>query len=489
MNILKQIEQGESKTIEFKEKLPKNNSIVKTVIAFANTSGGKLIIGVRDNKEIVGIQDENIFHLQDKIISLLFDSCQPNILPEIYTINIEDKLLLVIEIFRGNLLPYHLKSKERKDGVYIRVGSLNRLADENMLMELQRQRVYRSFDEEENFEFSLDELDFDVIYHEFDKIKKDCNMEKLKNLKLVKHSNSQFLPTNALLIALGEFDNVLIKCARFKGTTMESFIDKKEFTGNLFDILDKAIFFLQNHLNLNANIVGLQRVEEYEIPLLALREIILNAIIHRDYTRNSDIKIAIYDDMVEIISVGGFVNGLTLEDISGGRSELRNRVLANLFKELGYIESWGSGIQKVRKLCKEHNIRFELNEKGTFVEALFYRPLSNTVAPKNVKEVPNTTDNNRIRPNEGNKMPNNAEYDRIAGEEVANTGEYRRIPANKIIEYIQNRGSITSKELQSLMGIKTSRAKEILSTMIDDGILEKVGKTRGSYYILKSSTE
>jgi len=325
MNILKQIEQGESKTIEFKEKLPKNNSIVKTVIAFSNTSGGKLIMGVRDSQEIVGIQDENIFDLQDKIISLIFDSCYPNILPEIYTINIGDKLLLVIEVFRGNLLPYHLKSKEKKDGVYIRVGSSNRLADENMLIELQRQRIYRSFDEEENFEFSLNKLDLDVIYHEFNKIKRDCDVEKLKNLKLIKNLNNQSLPTNALLITLGEFDNVLIKCARFKGTTMESFIDKKEFSGDLFTILDKTIEFLQNHLNLNAHIVGLQRVEEYEIPLLALREIVLNAIIHRDYTRNSDIKIAIYDDMVEIISIGGFVNGLTLEDISGGRSELRNR--------------------------------------------------------------------------------------------------------------------------------------------------------------------
>ncbi len=131
-----------------------------------------------------------------------------------------------------------------------------------------------------------------------------------------------------------------------------------------------------------------------------------------------------------------------------------------------------SGIQKVRKLCVDHDIDFELNEKGTFVEALFYRPMGNSLLVTNTNEV-----------------PNNAEYDRIAGEEVSNTGEYRRIPANKIIEYIQKHGSVTSKDLQSLVGIKTSRAKEILSTMIHDGILEKVGKTRGSYYILKNSKE
>jgi len=114
----------------------------------------------------------------------------------------------------------------------------------------------------------------------------------------------------------------------------------------------------------------------HKIPLLALREIVLNAIIHRDYTRNSDIKIAIYDDIVEIISVGGFVNGLTINEISNGRSELRNKVVAHLFKELNFIESWGSGVGKVRNSCNERGIKFELSEKGSFVEAVFYRPIA-----------------------------------------------------------------------------------------------------------------
>lgn len=109
MNLQEPINQGESKRVEFKEKLPKNESIVKTIISFSNTSGGKLIIGVSDAREAIGIEDENIFELQDKISSLIFDSCYPNILPEIYTLNLEGKLLLVIEVFRGNLLPYYLK--------------------------------------------------------------------------------------------------------------------------------------------------------------------------------------------------------------------------------------------------------------------------------------------------------------------------------------------------------------------------------------------
>jgi ATP-dependent DNA helicase RecG len=454
MNILKQIERGESKTIEFKEKLPKNNSIVKTVIAFSNTSGGKLIIGVSDDKKIVGILDEDIFTLQDKIISLIFDSCHPNILPEIYTINVEGKILLVIEIFRGNLLPYYFKSKGKIEGTYVRVGSSNRLTDEKMLAELERQRIHRSFDEEANLEHSLEDLELETIYDAFLKIGKVCDVEKLKNLKLITSLNDKYVSSNALLIALGKLDNVQIKCARFKGTTMESFIDKKEFDGTLFEILEKSMKFLQNHLHLSATIEGLQRTESYEIPMGALREIILNAIIHRDYTRNSDIKIAIYDDIVEIISIGGLVNGLTIDDIGNGRSELRNKVLANLFRELGYIESWGSGIGRVRTVCQEAGVNFVLREKGSFVEAVFHR---NTVEtePKNTKTV---------------------DYGRLRSIIVDSH--------RSIAEYIVENEQITRKTTMELLGIGRTKADEILSSMLTSGFIVRKGAGRATHYVL-----
>jgi len=481
VNILEEIKQGESKTIEFKEQMPSNNSIAKTAIAFSNTSGGRLIIGVRDDREIVGIKSDDIFDLQDKIVSLIFDSCYPNILPKIYTINAEGKLLLVVEVFRGNLLPYYFKNIGKTEGTYVRVSSSNRQTDKAMLEELERQRVHRGFDEEENFEFSLDSLNLDIIYSEFAKIGKTCDIEKLKNLKLVNTSNDEFLPTNALAITLGKLANVSIKCARFKGSTMESFIDKKEFSGDLFTSIERSMEFLQNHLNLNAHIVGLQRVENYEIPLLALREILLNAVIHRDYTRNSDIKIAIYDDLLEIVSVGGLVNGLTIEDMHSGRSELRNRVLANLFQELGFIESWGSGIQKVENLCAEHHIRFEINEKGTFVEALFYRPESKKSASKDRKEMPNTTDSDRIRPIANKILPNTAEYDTI----LPNTAEYN-LDTQKVIDFIHSNNKITSIDIEQIFKVKQRRARDILTSLVSQSILQKVGKTRGSYYVLQS---
>jgi len=447
-----EIQKGENKKLEFKEKLPSNETIAKTVIAFSNTAGGKLLIGVNDNREIVGVDEDKVFEYEEKISSVISDLCYPMILPDIYAQNINGKVILVVEVFRGSSLPYYLKNRGKLEGTFIRVGSTNRLADENTLFELTRQRHNKTFDEEESFEFELEHLNLDTIYNEFKKIDKSCNYEKLKNLKLIKTLNTKDLPTNALCITLGKFDNTMIKCARFKGTTKEIFIDKKEFNSDLFSNLDNTIRFLQNHLNLNAQVEGLQLKEELEIPLLAIREALLNAIVHRDYTRNSDIKVAIYDDMVEIVSPGSFPNGLSLEDVMSGRSELRNKVVANLFRELKYIESWGSGIEKITKLCKEKSVKFEIREEPSFVSVVFYR--------KNAELVANSAE----------KMPNSAELD-----------EHE----NKIIEFLQINKKVFSQDIQKLFDVKERRAREILSNMVKKGILEKIGKTKGSYYILK----
>jgi len=454
-----EIKKGENKKLEFKEKLPSNEAIAKTVIAFSNTAGGKLLIGVNDDKEIVGIDEDKVFEYEEKISSIISDLCYPMILPEIYVQNIDGKVILVVEVFRGSLLPYYLKNRGKLKGTFIRVGSTNRLADENIIFELTRQRHNKTFDEEESFEFELEHLNLDVIYNEFKKIGKSCNYEKLKNLKLIKTQGNKDLPTNALCIVLGKFDNTTIKCARFKGVTKEIFIDKKEFNSDLFSNLENSIKFLQNHLNLNAQVEGLQLKEELEIPLLAIREAMLNAIVHRDYTRNSDIKVAIYDDIVEIVSPGTFPNGLSIEDVMSGRSELRNRIVANLFRELKYIESWGSGIEKITKLCKEKNVKFEIREEPSFVSIIFYRKSGELVA-----------DSAEKMPNNAEKMPNSAELD-----------EYE----DEIVEFLKINTKIFSQDVQKLFNVKERRARKILSNMVKKGILEKIGKTKGSYYILK----
>lgn len=376
MKILDQIKNGESKTLELKEKLPDNKSIAKTVIAFANTGGGKIIVGINDKLKITGVDANSVYALKDKIASVIFDSCSPDILPEIYTININGKLLLVIEIFRGNLMPYFLKSEGKTDGVYIRVGATNRKASPQIIEELQRHKRYVSFDEEINYDITVREPDMIPLKTRFAKTGKTLSDEKLRNLNLIKTDRGITYPTNALLILLGKFPHCSVKCARFKGITMEVFIDKKEYRGNIFSILENTQNFILNHINLSAKIEGLYRTDNYEIPIVALREALINALIHRDYANfGRDIKMGVYDDIVNIVSPGALPSIVTIEDILRGRSEIRNKVIANVFKELGLIEQWGSGINRIMLTCKKAGLdQPKIKEQGDFVDVEFYRP-------------------------------------------------------------------------------------------------------------------
>jgi ATP-dependent DNA helicase RecG len=375
MTLQEEIQKGESKILELKETLPKGADLAKTIIAFANTSGGKLIIGVNDNREVIGLDDNEIFAIQDKISGIIYDRCYPNILPEIYTANIEDRLVLVIEIFRGNLLPYYLKKDGKNNGTYIRIGATNRKAEFENILELERHRRNISFDEEINYEIELETLDLTPIQSKFAAIGKVCDTDKLKNLKLLKEEHGKTYPTNALLILLGIFEHVIIKCSRFKGRTMDVFLDKKEYTGDLFTQLENAENFIKNHIHLKGEINGLQRTDTYEIPIVAIREALVNAVVHRDYSnRGRDIKLGIYDDIVNIVSPGGLPHAITEQNLTQGRSEIRNRALAGVLKNLNYIEQWGTGIKRIKSSCIQHGLQEpEIKETGDFVDVVLYR--------------------------------------------------------------------------------------------------------------------
>ncbi|MGV8137298.1 MAG: ATP-binding protein [Mangrovibacterium sp.] len=461
MKLIEQIQKGESKTLELKEALPKNEKIAKTVIAFSNTSGGKLIIGVNNNREITGINDDELFEIQDSIASVIADNCSPGIMPEIYSVNIEGKLVLVIEIVRGNLKPYFLKSHGKTDGTYIRIGATNRLADLDMIAELERQKRHVSFDEEICFDFVFDQLDISPVLQRFENIGKPMYEDKLRNLKLIKTENGKNYPTNALVILLGKLPHCTVKCARFKGTTMDVFIDKKEYGGDIFSILENSQNFVLNHINLKAEIEGLYRKETYEIPVVALRESLVNALIHRDYVNQGrDVKVGIYDDIVNIVSPGSLPSNITIEDIFNGRSETRNRVIAHIFKELGLIEQWGSGINRIINACKEQGLPTpKIEEKNDFFDVEIIRPQTIT--------------------------------DNKPEETVGKPSENRRIPSDcneqerAILEYIFENGSIKSKQVEEILNIKESRSRELLRVMVEKKLIEKYGQGRSTFYTIE----
>ncbi len=452
MSLFNAIQSGEGKTVEFKEELPSSQAIAKTVIAFSNTAGGKLIIGVNAQGAVTGLEpDVDILELQDKVASVIYDNCYPNVLPDIYTTTIDTKMLLVIEVYRGNLLPYYLKKYGKNEGVYIRIGATNRKASDENILELERQRMNISYDQEVNREVDFYSLDISSISDRFTKINKLLDKTVMKNLKLILEENGTLYPSNGLLILLGKFEHVRIKCSRFKGTTMDVFLDRKEYDGDLFIQLEKAESFIKNHISLRSKIKGLQREDQYEIPLEAIRESIINAVVHRDYSNDGrDIKIGIYDDMVNIVSPGAFPSTITQDDLLEGRSEIRNKVIARVFKELNYIEQWGSGIRRIKSSCKARGLKEpEVVEKGDSVDVSLYREAVGTSEAK--------------------------------VENVVLTDQ-----EEKIIQYLKKHdGRIKTKDAKNILGVEERRARAVLKGLADRQLIVKKGKGPSTFYEIK----
>ena len=464
--LLLEIQKGESKTLEFKQQLPKGQQIAKTLIAFANSSGGKLVIGVTDDRQLVGIQ-EDIFVLQDKITSMIYELCSPQLAAQIYIENIAGIELLVVEVARGSLFPYYLKSVGREHGTYIRLGASNRVASSEHIQQLELQRLNVSFDALANYQYPLEKLDLTVLEAAFKAADKSLTLEKMLNLKLAIEEQGQRYASHGLLILLGQYEHVMTQCARFKGTNMSVFLDRKEYTGDLFSQIEQAEIFIKNHLSLRAEIRGLKRYDYLEIPENAIREALINAYVHRDYSNfGRNIKVAVYDDLVNIVSPGGLPNGLTEADLLQGRSEIRNRVLARVFRELGYIEHWGSGLQRIKQMCEAENLPTpEFMETGDFFDVKLYRP---------VIELESGAIGGAI--------------DHLSGaiEDLGGAIEANQLTERQqeILVLIRRNPKVSYRSLAEQLGINQSALQKHLNHLKDAGWLERVGGTRG-YWVIK----
>ena len=447
-----EIQKGESKTLEFKQQLPQGEQLAKTLVAFANTSGGKLIVGVDDKRNIVGIQGDE-FELMDKVSSILHENCCPTLLPSIYLETLDNKTLILVQVHRGSQLPYYLKSKGRDKGVYIRIGASNRPASLDMIHELERQRLNQTFDEQIAWEIAYEDLDLTPLTEDFKKQGKVLDEQRLLSLKLIKKEQGKTHPTHGLIILLGLYEHVEVKCSRFKGTGMSVFLDKKEYRGNLLYQLEQTELFIKNHLHLKAEILGLQRTETFELPIAAIREALINALVHRDYSNfGRDIKVGIYDDAVNIVSPGGLPNGITLEEALAGRSEIRNRVLARVFKELGYIEQWGSGIARIQELCEQAGSQTPVfKETGDFFDIEFLRDYS----PED----------------KGGQIGGQI------GEPILSERQ------QQLLTLLAENPSITRKELINRLGINASAIQKHLENLKSAGAIERIGGTRGYWKI------
>lgn len=357
MKILELLKQPEGKTLEFKRDLSSPSNILRTVTAFANTAGGTLIIGVEDvSRFIIGIKEPH--EIEEKIANLISDSIAPNLFPEIDTIPWRDTYLLVVRVFPSPTRPHYYKKLGPDEGVYIRVGSTNRKADPEMIQELNRIVRNETFDEQPLAKLNSEDIDFRAASEQFNKIKQ-LTYKDLETLELLIDYQGKKVPTVAGIILFGKnrakvFPDAWIQAGRFNGLNKSLIVDNAEFHSFPIDAIEEAIKFIEKHAMQSLKIDGTRHQKSWSVPINAVREAIINAVVHADYSQHgTPIRVAIFNDRIEIDNPGLLRFGLTISDIKQGISKLRNRIIGRIFHAIGLIERWGSGIQRIISSCND----------------------------------------------------------------------------------------------------------------------------------------
>ena len=444
----------ESATLELKRQFPSNEKLAVEMIALANTKGGQIIIGYDEStKKVVGceVNQKN----EELIANIVSDLTTPRI---DYTLSYETigkATLLIINVSLGVSKPHYLTNKNLSTGTYLRIGSTSRLADRETLARLIREGKNLPFDSE--CVSAKIELDRDLLKdflerrkHKLGASLPKINTEQLESLGLI--SNSKVTVAGALLFCkepqnIRELSNSYIKAGRFKGDKKGQFIDQRTILGSLPEQIDEAVGFVLRHVNVSGTVIGTKRHDVPAYPVEILREVITNAVIHRDYSiSGSSILLSIYDDRLEIVSPGGLPGQVTVENMID-RQYSRNPTLSKRMFEMGFFDSWGQGIDKIVSWAKESNIKAPIfldgGTGGQFSATVFNKQLS--AAPLGKREIENEA---------------------------------------KIMAIIRVSGFVTNKDVRHQLGFTKTKAQVVIRRMLESGKISLEGKGRSAKYVL-----
>lgn len=356
--------------------------------------------------------------------------------------------------------------------VVIGVDATTRVAERYKVQELSLLGMNKTFDEfVQNDTKEAEYKDIDFLIKAFSsRSKRQVTIQNFVSWKLLSEENGKYYPSVAFrLLTNNDIPFARIQCGLFKGTDKVHFLDRKEFDGSVLEQIENAITFLIQHLNIGAEIKGLYRKDIYEIPEEILRELVTNAVMHRNYLLSSYIQICIFDDRIEIVSPGGIFGGLTIQDILEGRSSVRNEVLADAFLKMQLVEHWGTGLKRIREICVENDIE----EPSYTATSSFFTA---TVKRKSFKQKDTlandgqTSEQLSLLDKMSNKM-SNKEQDRI-----------------KIIaEYLLQNFLIQKSEAAKLLNVEDKTAQRLLTKAVDLGILESNGEYKSTTYKLNDN--
>ncbi len=432
----------ESNTVELKEMI--NNDFKKEIVAFANTNGGVIYVGINKNGKVVGVNNSE--KEMERISSMIRDGIKPDLIPftTIEVIKIEGKDVICVNVSRGGKIPYHLTDKGMKpSGVYVRHGVASIPASEEMIREMIKQNDGITYDKARSLN---QELTFNFAEGFFKKYGVPFAYENKRTLGLI---DADGFYTNAALLLSDQCEHS-IKCAVFKGTGKSIFKARQEFYGSILQQLEEAYRYIDLLNNNPTTIEGLQRLERLDYPKSAVREALINSIVHRDYDYSGSIIVSVFDDRMEFVSIGGLVKGININDIMHGVSQSRNMLIANVFYRLELIESYGTGIQRILESYEDYKQPVFKIEPASFVTVLYNKNYMNEVIVDYVKH--------KIDDNE-----------------------------SKILDLFASKREITRGDVEEALGLTKYPAIRILRALLDKDKIEVVGVGKATKYILKEN--
>ena len=430
----------ESETVELKAIVTED--IKKEILAFANCKGGKLYIGVQNDGTVSGLDDPDRASLQ--VSNMVRDAIKPDLTMFLHyeTLTIDGKKIVAIDIQQGTERPYYIAKKGlRPEGVYVRQGYSSVPATNTMIRDMIKETDGDHFEEMRSME---QDLTFGKAGKEFADRSIKFGEAQMKTLGVMTQDG---VYTNLGLLLSDQCVHT-IKAAVFEGTNQNQFKDRKEFTGSLFQQMDDVYDFIDFRNQIHSSFEKLRRIDRRDYPEAAVREALLNLLIHREYSFRASSFVSIYTDRIEFTSIGGLVNGVTLKDVTMGISVCRNAKLANVFYRLELIEAYGTGILKIMDAYE----RTGLTPKIETSDHAFKITLPNLNVTREQEE--------------------------------SHDSDFKSSTEEKVIALARKQGSVTRKEAEILLGISQTACGRLLKQMVGNGSLVPEGKGKNTHYCL-----
>ncbi|RJP85528.1 MAG: winged helix-turn-helix transcriptional regulator [Desulfobacteraceae bacterium] len=445
VDIGKLIKAGEGESLEFKSRF--KTEVIETLVAFANSSGRRVLVGINDKHELSGvtINPESVQNWINEIKT----KTSPALIPDATVAEIRDKKVVVFSIPEYPIKPVATRGKYFK-----RIANSNHLMSLNEIANEHLKTINSSWDFYPDPNHSIEHISLEKVHRFISLIEQHAQtkialapMDFLAKLEIVRKNHLTF---GGYLLFVREYCVISdVQVGRFKSPS--AIIDSISVNTDLFSEVDEILFFIRKHLMVEYIITGEpQRTERFDYPIDAIREIVINMIVHRDYRDSSHSIIKIFDDKIEFFNPGKLYGSLTIADLLSDNytSQTRNKLIAKAFKEIGLIERYGSGIRRIINICSDHGLKQPLFEEAFhgFRVTLFKAKLEVT-----------------------DKVT-----DKVTDDLTGNQ--------NSIVSLIQKNNQITTKELSDQVKISQRKIKENLSKLKDKGIIKRIGPARGGYW-------